>query len=177
MNLVHVSSNWFNISDKRNCILCAVNGLKALITNLLAVKGLLRLRAELRAQIKGLTIIIDLICNLLRSPWSHLLATSLNVLVSEGISLPCLQDVCLQDVCLNLSLPVPTSIPTQHWSLQEAAAKDPHFDLQRVLPTLLASICLLTTMVSDNDIRLHRFRMEFCFKTPDRVSYVCGAKC
>jgi hypothetical protein len=86
-----------------------VNGLKALITNLLAVKGLSRLRAELRAQIKGLKIIMDLICNLLRSPWSHLLATSLNVLVSEGISMP-----CLQDICLNLSLPVPTSIPTQH---------------------------------------------------------------
>src|ERR1700683_3548497 len=87
----------------------AVNGLRALITNLLAVKGLSRLRAELRAQIKGLTIIIDLICNLLRSPWSHLLATLLNVLVSEGISPP-----CLQDIHLNLSLPVPTSIPTQH---------------------------------------------------------------
>jgi hypothetical protein len=71
----------------------AVNGLKALITNLLAVKGLLRLRAELKAQIKGLTIIIDLICNLLRSPWSHLLATSLNVHVSEGISLSCFQNV------------------------------------------------------------------------------------
>ena len=135
-----------------------MNSLKALITNLL-VKGLSRLRAELRAQIKGLTIIIDLIGNLLRSPWSHLLATSLNVLVSGGISLP-----CLQDICLNLSL-------------QEAAVKDPHFDLQRVLPALLASVCLLTTMVSDNDMRLHRFRIEFCFKTPDRVSYVCGAKC
>ena len=43
------------------------------------------------------------------------MATSLNVLVPEGISLP-----CLQDVCLNLSL-------------QEAATKDTHFDLQRVL--------------------------------------------
>src|ERR1700683_2172890 len=78
-----------------------VNGLKALIRNLPAVKGLSRLRAELRAQIKGLTIIMDLICDLRRSPWSHLLATSLYVLVSEGISMS-----CLQDVCLNLSLPV-----------------------------------------------------------------------
>jgi len=51
--------------------------LKALITNLLAVKGL----TGLRAHVKGLIIIIDLICNLLRSPRSHLLATSLNVLV------------------------------------------------------------------------------------------------
>ena len=86
-------------------------GLKAIITNLLGVNGLSRLRAELRVQIKGLTIIMDLISNLLRSPWSHLLATSLNVLVSEGISMP-----CLQDICLNISLPVmvPTSIPTQH---------------------------------------------------------------
>ena len=83
--------------------------LKALITSLLAVKGLSRLRAGLRAQIKGLTSIINLICNLLRLPRSHLLATSLDVLVSEGISLP-----CLQDICPNLSLPVPTSIPIQH---------------------------------------------------------------
>jgi hypothetical protein len=58
-----------------------VYALKALIANLLAVKGLTGLRAGLRAHVKGLIIIIDLICKLLRSPQSHLLATSLNVLV------------------------------------------------------------------------------------------------
>jgi hypothetical protein len=50
----------------------AVNALKALIANPLAAKGLSRLRAGLRAQIKGLTIIIDLIRNLLVSPHGHL---------------------------------------------------------------------------------------------------------
>jgi hypothetical protein len=59
----------------------SVYSFKALIANLLAAKGLSRLRAGLRAQIKGLTIIINLICNLLGSPRSHLLATPLNVLV------------------------------------------------------------------------------------------------
>ena len=46
--------------------------LKALIANLLAVKGLTGLRPRLRAHVKGLIIIIGLICNLLRSPQSHL---------------------------------------------------------------------------------------------------------
>jgi hypothetical protein len=59
----------------------AVYALKTLIANLLATKGLSRLRAGLRAQIKGLTIIIDLICNLLVSPQSHLVATLFNILV------------------------------------------------------------------------------------------------
>jgi hypothetical protein len=49
-----------------------VYALKALIANLLAIKGLTGLRPRLRAHVKGLIIIIDLICNLLRSPQSHL---------------------------------------------------------------------------------------------------------
>ena len=80
--------------------------LKALIANLLAAKGLMRLRAGLRAHIKGLIIIIDLICNLLRSPpIGHLTQCTRPLKVSPPPR--------HRDVCLCLPLPVPASILTR----------------------------------------------------------------
>ena len=84
----------------------AVYSLGALITNLLAIKGLSRLRAGLRAQIKGLTIIIDLICNLLVSPQSHLCGH----LTQHTCPLKVSPLPCHQDIHLHLPLPVPASI-------------------------------------------------------------------
>ena len=86
----------------------AVYALKALIANLLAAKGLTRLRAGLRARVKGLTIIIDLICNLIGLPRSHLLLTRHTH--RPNVSPPPRH----RDVRLHLSLPVPASIPTLH---------------------------------------------------------------
>ena len=138
----------------------SVYSLNALITNLMAVKGLSRLRARLRAQIKGLTIIINLFViysGTLESPLGHLTQCT------------CLWRYLIVLSSGHLSLPVSTSFPTQHWSPQKAAAKDPHFDLQGVLPALLASIYFLTTLSDNNDIGLHRFRIEFCL----RSSFIC----
>ena len=78
---IALHSNLWYLTFGTNAVPWPVYTLKALIANLLAAKGLTWLRARLRACVKGLMIIIDFICNLLRSPQSHLLATSLNVLV------------------------------------------------------------------------------------------------
>jgi hypothetical protein len=60
----------------------AVYALKALIANLLTAKGLTQLRAGLRAHVKGLTIIINLICNILGSP---LVSRSQTIIYSVSI--------------------------------------------------------------------------------------------
>ena len=75
--------------------------LKALIPILLAVivKTLIVLRAKLRAHVKGLIITTNLICNLHRSPHSHLLATSLDVLFRKYLHHPILGTFIFIHLC------------------------------------------------------------------------------
>ena len=104
LRYIIVSSILFVLICPLTLPLLAVYALKALIANLL--------------NIKGLTIIMDLICNLLGSLLTR------HIHPPKGSPLP-----HHQGVHLHLYLPVPPSSPTQHQSPWEAAAKDACFDL------------------------------------------------
>jgi hypothetical protein len=79
-----------------------------LITNLPAANGLSRLKAGFRAQIKGLTIIINLISHVTsESPHGHLIQHTHLLKASPP---PCHQDVCL---ILPLLLPLQWTHPLQ----------------------------------------------------------------